>query len=63
MNWTQPQCQPCWDERNPDREPVKIRDELATPEICAWCGETTRAGIYVRVDPRTVPFPSEDDDG
>lgn len=62
MNWTQPMCEPCWDHKNPNRRAVKIKDEVAVPEVCAWCGETTRAGIYVRADPRELWFPKAEDD-
>lgn len=51
-NWTQPICQDCWITRNPDREPVRV--SLGDPENCCDCGEATNAGIYIRVDPRTV---------
>jgi hypothetical protein len=27
-------------------------------ETCCWCGCQTAAGIYVRLDPHTVPFPA-----
>ena len=27
---------------------------------CCLCGESTTAGIYIRIDPASVPYPSED---
>jgi hypothetical protein len=37
---------------------------LADPEIeqCAWCGEPTILGAYVRVETATVPHPTIKDD-
>ena len=58
MSWTQPICAACWTERNPDREPVRIKH--ATDETCCHCGAWTRDGIFVRVDPTTVRFPRRD---
>ena len=37
---------------------LKIREV----EKCSFCGEFTIVGIYVRQDPKTVPYPAEDDD-
>jgi hypothetical protein len=30
----------------------------AESELCAFCGAFTQAGLYVRVDPATVPHPT-----
>lgn len=57
MNWNQPICAVCYSNRYPGRNPVRITD--AEAEQCCQCGEETRAGIYYRVDPRTVPHPTE----
>jgi hypothetical protein len=27
-------------------------------EVCVYCGNGTRSGIYVRIDPSTAPHPS-----
>jgi hypothetical protein len=59
-NWTQPQCAACWIERHPDRQPVRVVEAKA--ERCAFCGRITRAGIYVRVNPASVPYPREGKD-
>jgi hypothetical protein len=51
FSWTQPLCTRCWPEfiNEPGREPIGI---LAPPTgRCCHCGESTAAGIYVRVDP------------
>jgi len=58
VNWTQPICVGCFRMRNPGREPVRCID--AEDERCCHCGNRTYYGIYIRVDPRTVPYPAED---
>lgn len=55
-SWTQPCCDDCWDERNPDR-PSPRRGQ-GTAEICCHCAGMTFSGIYVRVDPETVLRPT-----
>lgn len=57
MAWTQAVCHPDWNARHPDREPVRMKAEFADEEVCCDCGEITRDGIYIRVDPATVKFP------
>ena len=61
-SWTQACCPECWDDRNPGRQPVVVKTR--EPEICCYCGGETSDGIFVRVDPSTVPHPvrqKEDD--
>lgn len=58
MNWTQPICQNCWISRNPERDPVRV--VVGDPENCCDCGKGTNDGIYIRIDPRTVKFPTEE---
>lgn len=61
LSWNQPICRGDWDLLEPGgREPVKIVDPY--PETCAWCGERTWSGIYVRRDPATVPYPARNTD-
>lgn len=63
MNWSQPICRPCWDDRNPGREPYTINQEYGPvePERCCYCNALLgERQIYIRVDPRTVPFPTEE---
>ncbi len=65
MNWTQPRCERCWFD-DPENENIRIPVRVITDDpyewrICAWCGKPTVAGIFVRVDPRTVPYPEEED--
>ncbi len=56
MNWTQPICGDCYNDIYPRREPVRVTN--MDSETCCVCGEPTREGIYYRVDPRTVRFPT-----
>jgi hypothetical protein len=63
MNWNQPQCERCWVDTHTDddgnlRVPVRLSFVGDDPDVCAWCGYPTWAGIYVRADPSTVAFPS-----
>jgi hypothetical protein len=60
MTWTQALCENCWLRDNPGREPVAIKPEFAELERCCKCGADTFSGIYVRVDPATVPYPRKD---
>ncbi len=57
MGWTQPLCDSCWKKRNPDREPFKMMP--GDSEQCCLCGQSTDSGIYDRIDPSTVRFPSD----
>jgi hypothetical protein len=58
MSWTQAICADCWDEKYPDRKVrPHQRANVAELERCAYCGNATHLGIYVRDDPAKVPFP------
>lgn len=57
-SFTQPQCRACWIDDNPNRQPVALLPEERDDEICCTCGEPTDDGIYIRVDPQTVPHPT-----
>jgi hypothetical protein len=56
MSWTQPCCEDCWVAREGARRPSRLR--IPESEKCAFCGRVTRAGIYVRVNPATVRYPT-----
>lgn len=43
----------------PDRIPVRIT--TYPEERCAWCGQPTTSGIYVRADPRLLIYPKADE--
>lgn len=55
-SFTQPLCDPCWDGEHTGREPIRLRD--TDPEMCCKCGEPTLSGIYIRVNPHTVKYPT-----
>lgn len=54
--WTQPQCQDCWDERNPGREAVRVN--YVEHHTCVTCSRPTAAGIFIRIDPAEAPHPT-----
>jgi hypothetical protein len=64
MEWTQSICYDCWDKREPNRIPVRIRfsdDEFPDyVEICCDCGRKTIDGIFIKDDPNKVNFPLEE---
>lgn len=55
LSWTQPVCNDCWDEDHPDRPSPGL--EAGDAESCCKCDYLTRSGIYVRIDPTSVPYP------
>ncbi|MGI5223013.1 DNA cytosine methyltransferase [Nocardia sp. CA-290969] len=58
MTWTQPICQPCWSFTYPGSFPPRVLDDHS--RICCRCGAATTSGLYIRIDPASVPYPSED---
>jgi len=60
MTWTQPVCGPCWIVRSGGQVPTRLK--IAELERCCRCGNETRSGIYIRVDPASVPYPRTDPD-
>ena len=46
---TVPICDDCWMAETGDREPIRLRKEVS--EACAFCGQITKSGIYVRRKP------------
>lgn len=50
-----PMCVDCWNSKNPTR--LAIRHNGSERELCCWCNQVTRDGIYVRADNRTLTFP------
>lgn len=57
-NWTQPVCDMDWRARNPEREPHRLTEPEM--ETCCFCGCATRSGIYLRISPSDVPYPSDE---
>jgi hypothetical protein len=59
VNRTQPICDGCWERFGyglARGEPTRLVD--VEPERCAWCGQVTVSGIYLRADPTTLAFPA-----
>ena len=50
--WTHVICIQCWDIKEPGRDPVTVLD--GSEEVCCFCGQPTKAGIYVREDPKEL---------
>jgi hypothetical protein len=60
--WTSPVCDLCWIQRYAERDPIKIKEQFRSHEVCVFCGDVHRSGIYERIDPRTVPYPKLEDE-
>ena len=54
-SWTQPVCAPCYAVEY-GREPSRLK--VPEAETCVMCGESTSSGIYIRIDPKTAPHPT-----
>lgn len=59
-DWNQVICNRCWVVRcatlnQLGRTPTRV--ELPAMMDCAFCGERTASGIFVRHDPRQTPYP------
>jgi hypothetical protein len=59
MSWTHPICDTCYSGMHGDREPVRLNEAVREDEKCCLCGTITRSGIYVRLDPKDVLYPSD----
>lgn len=59
MGWTHVMCGVCWNERNPDEEPVALKN--APVEKCCFCAGLTNTGIYIREDPKLTKCGEECD--
>lgn len=58
LSWNQVICDACWWAQHGERNPVRVRNRGEL--ICAFCGQVTDGGIFVRRNPATVPFPREE---
>ena len=56
-SWDQPICAKCYDRRYPGRPPLRLIQRAAS-EHCMDCNLLMQSGIYIRVDPTTVKFPT-----
>jgi hypothetical protein len=61
-SWAQPCCSACFTRRLPTTAPKPVSEQTRKPETCCDCGIETTEGIYTRVDPETVRFPTAEDD-
>ena len=66
-SWNQPLCVPCWcafslDQKRFIAVPITVPSRLAELHRCCVCGDETRDGIFVRLDPDRVVFPAGSDD-
>jgi len=52
--WRHAICDRCWHDYGPPREPIRLREPEI--EICCFCGNPTRSGIYFRYDPSATKF-------
>lgn len=72
FSWNQSCCERCWADEigwrtDPETgigrliEPVRrLSPEDTSAKVCAFCGNPTWVGIFVRRDPQTVPYPTEE---
>jgi hypothetical protein len=59
--WTQPVCIDCFKQWNRGRKPVQIKADMRRTETCCYCGKVNEDGVYIRVDPNSVKFPTEEE--
>ena len=52
---TQPICDLCYQRTG---GPAQLA--AAHSRACCRCGAATTSGLYIRIDPASVPYPSED---
>jgi hypothetical protein len=52
-SWTHSACDACWQEHEPDREPVRIF--IPELEVCCYCHKRHVSGIFFREDPALLP--------
>lgn len=62
LSWNQPACDSCYGALYPGRRPARVADEHREWLRCAFCGARTGSGIFVRHDPRRVPYPALEED-
>jgi hypothetical protein len=59
-SWTQPVCVEDWHNMNGDRVPHRVIADVYPAVRCCFCGKLTRSGIFVREDPRYLPYPARE---
>lgn len=64
MTWTQPICAARWNQDYSEgRRTVNVElDEIGSGDLehCCYCNKPTLSGLYVRLDPATVPYPRKE---
>ena len=60
MSWTHSICPDCWNDKNPEREPIKFIEP--EKETCCFCGEETTDGIYIRNNPADCKYCNHKED-
>lgn len=61
-SWTQPCCGPCFTELFPkSQNPHRLANCIRVNETCCQCGLLTHSGLYIRINPRTVPHPTPEE--
>lgn len=51
-------CEPCWRARSDQPQPYRLKNREL--EVCCFCGQTTRSGIYWRAAPTDPPHCTQD---
>ncbi len=61
-SWNQAICDFCWYNLRGQARPVRVRPEYAELHVCAYCGDQTRSGIFIRDNPAYVKYPRWDEE-
>ena len=60
-DWTQAVCDDCFKELFPtktEERTYRIVEEKREEEKCCQCGTIVKNGLYIRINPTTVPYPT-----
>lgn len=57
-SWTQACCLACFEDRHPGWIPTRLREPYRKKETCVYCGQPTKEGLYIRIDPKEAPHPT-----
>lgn len=61
ISWTQPCCDTCWGGyvmRDTGEYHEPVRSTEPSKETCCFCNFSTESGIWIRVDPKICPYPT-----
>lgn len=56
--FTQPICNHCYVSQVLSQSAHRLSFDVRIAELCCCCGQMTGSGLYVRVDPHRVPWPT-----